>query len=70
MILRIELAVGEKEYFKDGGSEFHPKFQNRIEIERNDILVEIKDYRREILRLVNNKLQELELRLNEKAVLN
>ena len=64
--IRIDIGLGDSETDEEGYSVFNAEHKERIEITRSDILGELKDYRREILRSVNNKLNELELRTNYK----
>ena len=64
-IIRIDIGLGNIKTDNDGFSVFNAEHKERIEITRSDILGELKDYRREILRMVNNKLTELELRVKK-----
>ena len=63
--IRIDIGLGDIETDDEGFSIFNAEYQERIEITRSDILGELKDYKREILRSVNNKLTELELRTSD-----
>ncbi len=63
-LLRISIELGEGYCDDDGTGIFDVKYRERTEIERLDILPELKNYKKEILRLVSNKLKEIELHAN------
>ena len=62
--LRIDIEYGKGGTSDDGTDLFQPNCSVRIEITKQDILFELKNHRKEILRLVNNKLKEIGLHAN------
>jgi len=59
-IIRIDIGLGDGGVDDDGIDLFKAEYSKRVEITAQDISPELKNYKKEILRLVNNGLKEIE----------